>query len=248
MIHARSRVVLAAALCCASLPVLADDDAWHGSLGFDAWLFVVDGSLTVRGNEAFVHTSFKDTVDLLAHIDSLFAGSGEIGKGRYRLLLDGMHLDFEIPENRGNVDLKLEHLEGAFAYRASGDATGADGYIDVLAGARWFNMELGVRGGGPLGLGVSGEKDTVQPFLGFRGDNRVSEHMHLNYRADFGGFQHEDNSIQLYGGFTYRCDNGWFLNTGVRALSLNFDEGSGDTRFSHRLRYVGPQLGGGFGF
>ena len=245
-----TRTALATVLACASLPAAAaDDDAWHGSVGFDAWLFVLDGTATLRGREVNVNTSFKDTFDLLGHIDSILAGSGEFGKGRYRFVGDFMHLDFGIPEDRGDVDLKIQQAGGVLAYRTQGDATGADGYFDVLAGVRWFNVELGFDSDGPLGLEVSGEEDTVHAVLGFRGDNKITDHIHLNYRADVGGFQRDDNSLLLYGGMTYKFENNFYFNAGVKVLSLKFDEErSGTDRFSHRLRYYGPQFGGGWSF
>jgi hypothetical protein len=249
MTQRRLRVPLALALAGASLPVLAaDDDAWHGNVAFDGWLFVLDGTVAVRDRETNVNTSFKDTADLIGHANSLLGLSGELGKGRFRFVGDGMHLDFDIPENGGEVDLTHERFDGALAYRTQGDASGADGYFDLLAGVRWFNIKLGFRGDGPLDLAVKGEQDTIQPILGFRGDHKATELIHLKYRADFGGFQRDDNSMQLYGAMSFQFQNGWFLDTGVRALSLNFDDGSGDTRFSHRVRYIGPQFGGGWRF
>jgi len=34
----------------------------------------------------------------------------------------------------------------------------------------------------------------------------------------------------------------------VPGVCVNFDDGAGDTRFSHRMRYIGPQFGGGWRF
>ena len=249
MRHVRTRILIAATLACAAMPAFATgDDAWHGSLGMDGWLFVLDGTLTARGHESNVNTSFKDTADLIGHANSLFGFNGELGRGRFRVVMDGMHLDFDLPEDRGEFDLTLERFDGVLAYRTEGDASGAEGYFDLLAGVRWFNIKLGFRGDGPLDLAVKGEQDTVQPVLGFRGDHKATELIHLKYRADFGGFQRDDNSMQLYGAMSFQFQNGFYLDSGVRALSLNYEDGAGDTRFSHRVRYIGPQFGGGWRF
>src|SRR5436190_23506207 len=73
MRHVRTRILIAATLACAAMPAFATgDDAWHGSLGMDGWLFVLDGTLTVRGHESNINTSFKDTADLIGHANSLF--------------------------------------------------------------------------------------------------------------------------------------------------------------------------------
>ena len=52
MKYRRTRTLFALALAGASVPALAaDDDAWHGHIAFDGWLFVLDGSLAVRDRE-----------------------------------------------------------------------------------------------------------------------------------------------------------------------------------------------------
>lgn len=243
-------VAIAAVAASAAAPVsAADDDAWHGSFNTNSWLFVNHGSVTVRGQQVDVDTTFKDAVDALSDVSSLFAASAEFGKGRYRGVVDFLHLGLEVTEDIGpglKVKPTIQYGEAAFAYRSTGEPDGSSGYFDLLFGARVMNIEVELNGLGPLGFRRSGSQDTVQPFLGVRGDSKVSEKWHWNYRVDIGGFQQDDSSLQAYLGMTYHRNENWFMNFGIRALRMNYEDGSGSSLFEHRLTYIGPQLGGGY--
>lgn len=241
---------IAAVAAIAAAPAwAADANALHGSVNTNSWLFVNHGSVTVRGQQADVDTTFGDAVDAISDLSSLFAASVEFGKGRYRGVVDFLHLGLEVTEDIGpglEVKPTIQYGEAAFAYRTAGESDGSDGYVDLLFGARAMNIEVELNGLGPVGIRRKGSQDTVQPFLGVRGDSKVSEKWHWNYRVDIGGFQQDDSSLQAYLGMTYHRNESWFMNFGVRALRMNYEDGSGSNRFEHRLTYIGPQFGGGY--
>lgn len=172
-----------------------------------------------------------------------------------------------------DVDATLAIIEGGAAYEiarwssASGgslkDAPVFQPYtaVDLLAGARYWHQDIDIKFAlaGSLdlnGLVVSrnraiargGDVDWVDPLVGFRIRHALAPGQELLLRADVGGFdagsQFSWNVLAAYS-FDFAVRNGVTYSgvLGYRALSVDFEKGSGANKYEYDVVQHGPLLG-----
>jgi hypothetical protein len=99
----------------------------------------------------------------------------------------------------------------------------------------------------------SGDVDWVDPLVGFRVRHQLAPGQELVFRADVGGFdagsQFSWNVLGAYS-FTFAVRNGVTYSglLGYRALSVDFEEGSGLNRYKFDVVQHGPVVGLTVGF
>jgi len=136
--------------------------------------------------------------------------------------------------------------------------------FDVLAGARWWHQDVDVSAdltttltvGGPSGLTISGSRalaksggiDWVDPFVGARVQHQLALGQEIELRGDVGGFgagsQFSWQAIATYNrplGMVHGIPVDGYL--GFRALSADFTQGSGRSRFEWDNVIYGPVIG-----
>jgi hypothetical protein len=164
-------------------------------------------------------------------------------------------------------------IETGAAYRIARWWSGAggglkDGYafdrytaIDLLAGARYWqqtlNVNLALTGAldttdlivtGDRAIARSGVVDWVDPLIGFRVRQLLVPGQELMFRADIGGFdvgsQFSWNVMAAYN-FNIAVRNGITCTgmLGFRALSVDYEQGSGRTKYDYDVVQYGPVMG-----
>ena len=143
------------------------------------------------------------------------------------------------------------------------DHTSFAGYsaIDVLAGARYWRQDMAVNVGltGTLdlnGLVVSGGRaiarggsvDWIDPLVGLRVRHQLAPGQELMLRGDIGGFDIGSKfSWNVTGAYSFdiavRHDVLWSGLLGYRALSVEFEKGSGLSRYEYDVLQHGPIMG-----
>jgi hypothetical protein len=172
-----------------------------------------------------------------------------------------------------SADFSEGVIETGAAYRIARWWSGAsgglkDGYafdrytaIDLLAGARYwqqdmnFNLALtgtldtdGLIVSGSRAFARSGVVDWVDPLVGFRIRQSLAPGQELMFRADIGGFdvgsQFSWNVMAAYN-FNITVRNGITYTgmLGFRALSVDYEQGSGRTRYDYDVVQYGPVMG-----
>jgi hypothetical protein len=169
----------------------------------------------------------------------------------------------------GNVsaDYQLAIIEAGGAYaiwsRGSQGSPGSTAF-DLLAGARYWHQEVDISAdltgtvalSGPLGLTISGSRaiaksgsvDWVDPFVGARLRQQLTPGQEFVLRGDVGGFgagsQFSWQAIATYN--SPLCEihgipvDGY---VGFRALSADFSQGSGRSKFEFDNVIYGPVIG-----
>ena len=165
------------------------------------------------------------------------------------------------------VDYQLAIVEAGGAYeiwsRGSQGSTGSTAF-DLLAGARYWHQEADVSAdvtgtvalNGPLGLSIrgnraiaaSGSVDWVDPFIGARVRQQLAPGQEIVVRGDVGGFgagsQFTWQAIGTYNwllGVTHGIPVDGYV--GFRALSADFSQGSGRSKFEFDNVLYGPVIG-----
>jgi hypothetical protein len=165
------------------------------------------------------------------------------------------------------VDYQLAIVEAGGAYeiwsRGSQGSPGSTAF-DVLAGARYWHQDVDVSAdvtgtvalNGPLGITVTGNRavaksgsvDWVDPFVGARVRQQLAPGQEIVLRGDVGGFgagsQFSWEAIATYNwllGVTHGIPVDGYV--GFRALSADFSQGSGTSKFEFDNVIYGPVIG-----
>ncbi len=142
--------------------------------------------------------------------------------------------------------------------------SGSAGYtaFDLLAGARYWHQETdvsvsltgtvvvdpGLTITGSRARAASGSVDWVDPFIGARLRHHMGPGEEIVLKGDIGGFGVGSQfSWQLLGAYNWLlcATPGYTIDgyLGYRALSVDYDQGSGSTRFEYNTIQHGPVTG-----
>ncbi|MGH6803387.1 MAG: hypothetical protein ACREC3_08465, partial [Methyloceanibacter sp.] len=168
---------------------------------------------------------------------------------------------------RVEADYQLAIVEAGGAYeiwsRGRQGSAGSTAF-DLLAGARYWHQEVDVSAdltgtvafGGPLGITISGNRavassgsvDWVDPFIGARVRHQLAPGQEIVLRGDIGGFgagsQFTWQAIGTYN-WLLCVTNGIPVDgyVGFRALSVDYSQGSGTSKFGFDNVMYGPVMG-----
>jgi hypothetical protein len=112
------------------------------------------------------------------------------------------------------------------------------------------NIEVNTISGGPISLlNKEISKTWVDPMLMVRVGNKAGQKFIYSLRAEIGGFGIGSKfawQIQAYAG--YRFSKLLQVTGGYRVIGINYDKGSGDSRFVYDIDTFGPAIRFGFNF
>ena len=242
---------------------------WTVTFAPYGWLVGLDGSVTVKGRTTDIDIgAFK----LLEHLDGVPVMSyGEIRNGRLALYGDIVYAPLGADAGRARsfrgvsldatlgVDITETIAEIGVVYEIGRWWSG--GAIDLLAGARYWRLDAGINLAvtGTLdtsGLSLTGNRavaragsvDWTDPLVGLRVRQQLAPGHELLVRGDIGGFdvgsQFSWNVLAAYSweiGVHYGATFSGVL--GYRALSVDYEKGSGATRFEFDVVEHGPVVG-----
>ncbi len=251
-------------------------DDWNVMLEFHNWLTAISGDVTSGGNRTSIDISFRDTLHLLDELQFGIMAHGEVKKGPFGLLLDGMYMRMEdrgggvfavpvfvpsfgqtvpIPvQVRAEVLAEAAITEGALAYDIWASSNWRGGWptmrVEALAGARYTYLRTKI--------------DAA--FTSALGNVRVESDGHEDWVDPFVGGRfswHPADRCLLslrtdFGGFTAGADFAWNVNLAVAYKLTNWLTVDGGYRalytdldkgdFKYRLWWHGPWMGLGVRF
>jgi hypothetical protein len=188
------------------------------------------------------------------------------GSGGFKRKFSGRFVSATFGANI-DVDYQMAIVEAGSAYTVwsqGGQGSPGSTAFDVLAGARWWHQDLDVSAdltttltvGGPSGLTIRGSRtlaksggiDWVDPFVGARVQHQLAPGQEIEVRGDLGGFgagsQFSWQAIATYNRplcMVHGIPVDGYL--GFRALSADFSQGSGRSRFEWDNVIYGPVIG-----
>ena len=220
------------------------------------WFLSLDGDATVKGQKGDVDVGFSDIWDNL-NLGAMM--EGEIRKGRFGFYGNVIYADLEATNNVSGTKIEADATTvwagvGAF-YRlgpwtlGSTETWGArtQVIVDPFVGVRYtyLDLDLDVKAGGP---NFSGDQDWIDPIFGVRSIWQFDPRWSLTTISDMGGFGvGSDFTWQAAGFLGYRFslfnDNDSRLLIGYRALSQDYEDGSGANKFEWDVIAHGPMTG-----
>lgn len=235
------------ALCVAlGRPAVAADAAWQHTAVLYMIGASIDGEAGVGNLTADVDVSFGDILDNL-EMGAMAAYRAE--RGPWAIVADLIWMNLEQDKSgigplggtRADVELDqmIVELDGSYALNER---------LDAYAGLRYWDVDsdLTVATGGPSGVVLSDSlsEDWVDPVLGLRYEVPLGERWMLVARGDIGGFG-------VGSDFTWHATAfaSWHLSAqasllfGFRYLDVDYDDGSGSSRFLMDVGEGGPTAG-----
>jgi hypothetical protein len=237
-------------------------EQWQFQLTPYLWALALDGDVTVKSVKTKPSVDFDEIFD---HLDYGLMVEGEARKGRIGVYVNAIYADLSDTDKIAGIRLRADAQTvwaGAGAYYRLGPwaldpeagLAGPKVVVDPYAGARYtyLNTKIKIRGGGPQ---VDANKDWVDPVIGLRTLWQLTPKWSVTALGDIGGFGisgASDFSWQATGlvGYSFGLlgdDNAKVL-AGYRALSQDYQSGSGRNEFKWDMTLHGPVLGLAIGF
>jgi hypothetical protein len=238
------------------------DNKWEFHIIPYLWMTGIKGDATVKGIEGDVDVTFGDIWDNLD-----FAGQVhmEVRKGRWGFFLDPTYLKLSSDEHvdrpivgRIEADFTVTNwlVEFGGLYQLAKWPLGADEgtalFLDALGGGRYWYLKNELDLDVPLvGLGrkFKESEDWIDPFVGLRLRTELTKKLSLVLRGDVGGFgvgsDFTWNASAILGYHFSQTVSAWL---GYRVLGVDYESGSGSSKFKYDVTMSGPMVGLGFSF
>lgn len=203
--------------------VSSNVDGWQIRSAFYIWATALDGDIVVGGETVPVDVGFDD---LISNIDFSFMGLVEVRKDRWGFLADLFYAKLSTEANGPLVDLdnEIEQFMGNFAvsYRwVETPTTIFDTYVGVRV--NWMETEVEIDRLFAPDASVSGSQTWVDPIIGIRFQQELSEKFFFRAVGDIGGFGIEsDLTWQAMAAIGYHINDSSSLVLGYRAIGNDY--------------------------
>jgi opacity protein-like surface antigen len=233
------------------------------------WLPWLSGNTTIKGHDFNVQA---DPPDFFGYLKFGVMGNVEARKGPFSIEIDGLYANLgDSPSilrstDAGPVAAKLSSSASATTIELTGgyevmrweegglkDGGGSFTALELLAGARYWQQSLDVSldltpGGGRVPFTRSGTVDWTDPFVGARLRHQLAPGEEVDVRGDVGGFG-AGSILSWQALATYNRHLLDFGRTkldaylGFRALSVDYTQGSGSSKYTSDVVQYGPVIG-----
>ncbi len=208
--------------------------AVHGSITAYGWYVFPGGDITIGETSIGIGDGNGDT-SLFDILDGFFMANGEIRYGEFGLYGDILYAALS-NETSGQVSRGWEFdgtiFTGALSYEvARSDA----GWLQVLAGARYWSVDTGVNLGG---LSGQASDDWVDAVGGLRGRYDLSPSIFVEGTGLVGGGG-SDFMWDVYGGLGYQFTENFSGSLGYRGMGVDYTSG----RTTLDITFQGPVAG-----
>ncbi|MFA5955057.1 hypothetical protein [Hyphomicrobium sp.] len=233
------------------------------------WIPWMSGNMTVKGRPLDVNV---DPSQVFGHLDwstlPAWMSYAEARRGPVGLFNDVVYASLDgskgfakaLPGGDLQANVSVNYTQAIVEFGGAYEVWGGHNpvlsgstAIDLIAGGRYWHQDTDVAGTLAFDPFVketvrSGSVDWVDPFIGLRLRNQLGAGEELMVRADFGGFGvGSDSSWQVLATYNWQMCvlYGHVLDgyVGYRALSVDYSQGSGATRYEYDVLQQGPVVG-----
>ena len=235
-----SLIVLALVFICpqAYAEESSNPKAWEFNLApLYIWAVNLRGDMTVKGNTVPVRVDFDDAFD---NLEAVFTAHFEgWWRQKWGFLFDVSYVNLAGEEKILDVDLETVMVELVGFYRF----TKGPHALEPLAGIRYTSLQTDVDILG-VPFGIDESEGWVDPIIGARYKYSITEKWSAILRGDIGGFSvGSDFTWNLAGLIHFQPWKHVGFIGGYRALDVDYETGSGLSKFKYDVLMHGPILG-----
>ncbi len=232
-------------------------DVLKCTVALSLWYPLMNGDVTVQGFPVKINQGFEENVEPGNERRLAFGGHVEVAGDLWVASADLYRMVIEEDEgiqggevgtstDQAILDLCLSRRIGQWSLSEKRETV-----VELLGGARWNGLQIDLDLKAP---GLSGDRDADEEWwdllIGARARIDLTERFHLIARGDVGGFglgASSDSTWQLFGELDYNFGR-WTAGLGYRALSIDYDHGSGANALVYDVVIHGPVAGLGYRF
>ena len=247
MIHrlARQRVLTAAILFFAVSTSIwpgtasaQENDGWKFRISPYLWMLGLDGTTAALGNDVAVDASFSDVLDLL---NIALSANMDFSKGKFFVVLDAMYAQLEADYagpgggpvgGRIDIDMLIADLDVEYSM---------DENFDFYAGLRYYDQDIGITPN--LLPKVTLGDDWTDYILGFRFHTSISDKWSFMGKLDGAVAGDSESAVYLQAVLVRHFGSNKHLDLGWRYYDVDYESGSGLTRFKWDVALSGPVVG-----
>ncbi len=218
-------------------------ETWEFALAPYYWAVGMDGDVVVKGVDSDIDF---DPLENLSPSDKFATQVHfEARKDQIAFIVEPTYVKAE--DDRANVGAARADVDVEYLMTDLLVGVGLSERWELLAGLRVMSMDnsIGVQGG-PR---VSDTEDWVDLAVGVRFSSRLSEKWSFLGRFDISGLDIGDSSDFTWNGealFFWDFAPNTSFTVGYRILDIDFDKGSGASKFEFDVRQHGPLVGVNF--
>jgi hypothetical protein len=201
----------------------------------------MSGDIGIGPINADVNAGFDKVWD---NLDFGAMGKVRLGYDRWALTTDVIYMGLSASKNGVSAELDQWMIEPTVSYQLCK-------YCEALAGVRYNNLSGEIRGPGilPTPRIPTGTQDWWDPIVGANLRLPLGKGFSFNLRGDIGGFGvGSDLTWQVFPFFGWQFARWGSLQAGYRWVYMDYETGSGASRFKYDMLIQGPQLGVTFHF
>ena len=207
-------------------PVATAESGWEVRAALYGWATMLDGDVTLRGIDAPVDVGFDEILD---HLDYAIMGVVEVGRGKWSFLADLFFAQLGADGSIGNLDFdtQLDQFIGNFTLIRN-IIDDPRTRFDVFAGARVnsMDMDLDIRTNRLGTFSDSQGKTWVDPVIGARFQQALSDRFFFRTVADIGGFGvSSDLTWQALAAIGYHIGDSSSVAIGYRGIGTDYEDG-----------------------
>lgn len=237
MKHTARLAILAVALWSPPIANANETNKWTFDFSLYGLAAGMSGDVGIGPVNAPVDFGFDKVLD---NLEFAMMGKVRVGYDRWALTTDVVFMGLGESKNGVTVDLDQWMIEPTLSYRVSK-------YFEPLVGVRYNNLSGEIRG--PLGRNPSGTQEWWDPIVGANLSLPIGKKFNFNVRGDIGGFGFgSDLTWQAFPYFSWQLTKWGSLQLGYRWLYMDYETGSGTSRFKYDMLIQGPQVGITFHF
>ncbi len=239
--HLAQLLLLSATLLTPSATQANEANKWSLDVSLYGVAVGMSGDIGIGSVNADINAGFDKIWD---NLEFGAMGKVRLGYDRWALTTDILYMGLQGSKNHVTAELDQWMVEPALSYRLSQ-------YFEPLAGVRYNNLSGEIRGPGvlPTPRIPTGTQDWWDPIVGANASLPLGENFSLNLRGDIGGFGvGSDLTWQVFPYLGWQFAQWGSLQFGYRLLYVDYETGSGPSRFKYDVLNQGPQIGVTFHF
>ncbi len=213
-----------------------ESDGWQFRITPYLWMLGLDGTTAALGEDVPLDADFGDILDLL---NIALSANMEFNNGKWFVVLDPMWADLEAPIDTGGsiggkVEIQLLIVDALVGMSLSE-------HFDVYAGARYYDQDITIV---PSMLPKINLGDDWTDFLlGVRVTGEISENWSFAGKLDAAVGGDSESAIYAQAVFLRHIGDNKHFDIGYRYYDVDYESGSGLTRFKWDVAHSGPVVG-----
>jgi len=229
-------LIMSASLWSGAASAQQSSDEWKFRITPYLWMLGLDGTTALLGQDVEVDKSFGDVLDVL---NIALSANMELSKGNFFIVFDPLYAELEADfvgpgPVGGNVeiDMVIADLNVGYSF---------DENFGIYAGARYYDQDITLT---PNLLPQQSLGDDWTDFIvGLRAGGKVSENWSFMGKLD-GAVAGDSNSAWYFQAVLLRhFGTNKHLDLGWRYYDVDYESGTGLTRFKWDVAQSGPLVG-----